>query len=87
MGEKQKVVLEKRKKGTKKNDAQEKIGNKKDQRGERRIQSRESPNVAKNATQESSDETITYIHRQFSKETDDTVEDTIYKMPPPGYDD
>ncbi|KAJ8420988.1 hypothetical protein Cgig2_027108 [Carnegiea gigantea] len=85
VGEKQKVVLGKRKKGPKKNDAHEKIV-KKDQRGETRIQRRESPNVTKNTTQESSEKTITDINQQPSEETDDTVEDTTYKMLPLGLD-
>ncbi|KAJ8445956.1 hypothetical protein Cgig2_003832 [Carnegiea gigantea] len=51
------------------------------------MHSRNSPNVPKNTAQESSEKTITDIYQQPSKETDDTVEDTTYKMPPPRHDD
>ena len=50
-GKKQKVVIEKRKKESKKNDAQEKIGNKRERKRERRMQSIESPKVPKNNAQ------------------------------------
>ena len=40
---------------------------------------------SKNTAQESSKNTITDSHQQPSEETDDTVEDTTYKMPLPGH--
>ncbi|KAJ8434352.1 hypothetical protein Cgig2_019979 [Carnegiea gigantea] len=64
-----------------------KIGNIEQQKRERRIHSRNSPNVSKNTAHESSEKTITDIHQQLSEEIDDTVEDTTYKMPPPRHDD
>ena len=42
---------------------------------------------SKDTTQESSEKTITDGHQQPSEETDDTVDDTTYKMPPPGHVD
>ncbi|KAJ8430115.1 hypothetical protein Cgig2_007088 [Carnegiea gigantea] len=51
------------------------------------MHSKNSPNAPKNTAQESSKKTITDIHQQSSQETDDTVEDTTYKMPPPGHVD
>ncbi|KAJ8425789.1 hypothetical protein Cgig2_011613 [Carnegiea gigantea] len=51
------------------------------------MHSRNSPNVPKNTAQESYEKTITDSHQQPSEETDDTVEDTTYKMPPPGHVD
>ncbi|KAJ8421482.1 hypothetical protein Cgig2_010240 [Carnegiea gigantea] len=42
---------------------------------------------SKNTAQESSEKTITDSHQQPYKETDDTVEYTTYKMPPPGHVD
>ncbi|KAJ8446930.1 hypothetical protein Cgig2_016472 [Carnegiea gigantea] len=39
----------------------------------------------KNTAQESFGKTITDSHQQPSEETDDTVEDTTYKMPPLGH--
>ncbi|KAJ8423530.1 hypothetical protein Cgig2_030025 [Carnegiea gigantea] len=42
---------------------------------------------SKNTTQESSEKIITDRHQQPYEETDDTVEDTTYKMPPLGYVD
>ena len=63
-GETPKVVLGKRNKESKRNDAQEAIGNRKEEKRERRIQSRGSPNVTKNTAQESSEKTITDIHQQ-----------------------
>ncbi|KAJ8444771.1 hypothetical protein Cgig2_011733 [Carnegiea gigantea] len=51
------------------------------------MHSRNSPNAPKNTTQESSKKTITDIRQQPSDETDDTVEDTTYKMPPPRHVD
>ena len=75
-------MIEKRKKESKKNDAQEKIGNKRELKRERRMQSIESPKVPKNNAQESLEKTITGIHRQFLEEIGDTVEDTTYNMPP-----
>ncbi|KAJ8436462.1 hypothetical protein Cgig2_018595 [Carnegiea gigantea] len=42
---------------------------------------------SKNIEQESSKKTITDSHQQLSEETDDTVDDTTYKMPPPGHVD
>ena len=42
---------------------------------------------SKNTAQESSEKTITDSHQQPSEETDDTVEDTTYKMPPPSHVD
>ncbi|KAJ8420011.1 hypothetical protein Cgig2_017486 [Carnegiea gigantea] len=42
---------------------------------------------SKNTAQESSEKIITDSHQQPSEETDDTVEDTTYKMPPPGHVD
>jgi len=58
-------MLEKKKKESKKNDAQEKIDNRKEQNGERRSQSRESPNVTKNTAQASLEKIITEIQRQL----------------------
>ena len=42
---------------------------------------------SKNIAQESSEKTITDSHQQPSEETDDMVEDTTYKMPPPDHVD
>ena len=42
---------------------------------------------SKNTAQESSEKTITDSHQQPYEETDDTVEDTTYKMPPPRHVD
>ncbi|KAJ8429191.1 hypothetical protein Cgig2_028764 [Carnegiea gigantea] len=42
---------------------------------------------SKNTAQESSEKTITDSHQQPSEETDDTVEETTYKMPPHGHID
>ncbi|KAJ8426429.1 hypothetical protein Cgig2_021036 [Carnegiea gigantea] len=42
---------------------------------------------SKNTAQESSENTITDCQQQPSEETDDTVEDTTYKMPPLGHVD
>ncbi|KAJ8434076.1 hypothetical protein Cgig2_007591 [Carnegiea gigantea] len=42
---------------------------------------------SKNTAQESSEKTITDSHQQPSEKTYDTVEDTTYKMPPPGHVD
>ncbi|KAJ8438608.1 hypothetical protein Cgig2_010392 [Carnegiea gigantea] len=51
------------------------------------MHSRNSPNAPKNTAQESSKKTITDSHQQPSEETDDTIEDTTYKIPPPGHVD
>ncbi|KAJ8435804.1 hypothetical protein Cgig2_024787 [Carnegiea gigantea] len=51
------------------------------------MHSRNSPNAPKNTAQESSEKTITDSHQQPSEETDDTVEDTTYKIPLPGHVD
>ncbi|KAJ8431372.1 hypothetical protein Cgig2_008836 [Carnegiea gigantea] len=51
------------------------------------MHSRNSPNAPKNTAQASSEKTITNIHQQPSAETDDTVEDTTYKIPPPRHVD
>ncbi|KAJ8429650.1 hypothetical protein Cgig2_001646 [Carnegiea gigantea] len=42
---------------------------------------------SKNKVQESSEKTITDSHQQPSEETDDTVQDTTHKMPPPRHVD
>ena len=51
------------------------------------MHNRISPNVPEYTAQESSEKTITEIHQQHLEETDDTMEDTTYKMPSPGHDD
>jgi len=51
------------------------------------MQSKAALKVPKNTAQESSEITITNIRRQLSEETDDTVEDTTYKIPPHGHED
>ena len=66
---------------------QEKLGRRKPQQGARRMQTRGSPRVPKNTSKESSEKTITNIHRQVLEETNGTVLDTAYKMPPHGHED
>ncbi|KAJ8435326.1 hypothetical protein Cgig2_022927 [Carnegiea gigantea] len=51
------------------------------------MHNRNSPNAPKNTAQESSEKTITDIHQQPSEATDDTVEDTTYKIPLPRHVD
>ena len=48
---------------------------------------RNSHNVPKYTAEESSEKTIADIHQQPSEKTDDTMEDTTYKMPSPGHND
>ncbi|KAJ8448067.1 hypothetical protein Cgig2_028943 [Carnegiea gigantea] len=67
--------------------AQEKLGKRKTQHGARRMQPRGSPRMPKNIPEESSKKTVTNIHRQISEETNDTVADSTYKMPPHRHED
>ncbi|KAJ8437818.1 hypothetical protein Cgig2_013434 [Carnegiea gigantea] len=63
------------------------LAKEKHNRGKEECRVEHAQKFPKNAAQESSEKTITDIHRQLSEETDDIVEDMTYKMPPHGHKD